>query len=277
MADIVAAALTSHAPLITGKPEIARPEQRDRLYAGFHELGRRLAAARPELIVMFVNDHLQNFPYSNLPAFCVGLADEYDAPSAGGGTFMRIPPRKLRGDRAWGMALLEAGLDAGFDFAYSYEIESWDELSVPLHFLTPNGDVPIVPIYTNCAAPPLPRLRRCHEMGAFVGSFLRARPGARRVALVASGGISHWVGTPDTGRINPEWDQQVLDHIARADVEPLLAFTHADIERDGGNGGQEIRNWVALLGAVPGWKGELLAYEPVAEWITGCATVWVHP
>jgi catalytic LigB subunit of aromatic ring-opening dioxygenase len=277
MAEIVAAALTSHAPLITGKPEIGRLQQRDRLYAGFHELGRRLAAARPELIVMFVNDHLQNFPYSNLPAFCVGLADEYDAPSAGGGKFMRIPPRKLRGDRESAMALLEAGLDAGFDFAYSYEIESWDELSVPLHFLTPNGDIPIVPIYTNCAAPPLPRLRRCHEMGAFVGRFLRAHPGARRVALVATGGISHWVGTPDTGRINPEWDQQVLDHIARADVEPLLALTHADIERDGGNGGQEIRNWVALLGAVPGWKGELLAYEPVAEWITGCATVWVHP
>jgi len=71
--------------------------------------------------------------------------------------------------------------------------------------------------------------------------------------------------------------RHVLAHIARADVEPLLALTHADIERDGANGGQEIRNWVALLGAVPGWKGELLAYEPVAEWITGCATVWVHP
>jgi hypothetical protein len=249
MAEIVAAALTSHAPLITGKPEIARPEQRERLYAGFRELGRRLAEARPDLLVMFVNDHLQNFPYSNLPAFCVGLADEYDAPSAGGGAFMRIPPRKLRGDRLTAMALLEAGLEGGFDFAYSYEIESWDELSVPLHFLTPDGDVPIVPIYG----------------------------GARRVALVASGGISHWVGTPETGRINPEWDRQVLDHIARADVEPLLALSHADIERDGGNGGQEIRNWVALLGAVPGWKGELLAYEPVAEWITGCATVWVHP
>ena len=88
---------------------------------------------------MLVNDHLQNFPYSNLPAFCVGLADSYEAPSPGGGRFMRIPARTLRGEPAWAMALLEAGLDAGFDFAYSYEIESWDELSVPLHFLTPAG------------------------------------------------------------------------------------------------------------------------------------------
>src|SRR5689334_5596184 len=107
MAEIVGAALTAHAPLITGKPEIARPEQRERLYAGFHEIRRRLAAARPDLLVMFVNDHLQNFPYSNMPAFCVGLADAYDAPSPGGATLMRIPARKIAGAPAFGMELLQ--------------------------------------------------------------------------------------------------------------------------------------------------------------------------
>ena len=277
MAEIVAAALTSHAPLITGKPEVSKPEQRDRLYAGFHELRRRLAAARPDLLVMFVNDHLQNFAYNNLPAFCVGLAASYDAPSEGGAKLMRIAPRKIRGNPEWAMALLEAGLAVGIDFAYSYEIESWDELSVPLHFLMPEGDVPIVTVYTNCGAPPLPTPRRCREVGAFVGEFIRSRPARERIALVGTGGLSHWVGTPETGRINPDWDQRVLDHVARGDVEPLSRLTHDEIEREGGNGGQEIRNWIALLGAVPGWKGEVLAYEPVAEWITGCATVWVHP
>jgi aromatic ring-opening dioxygenase catalytic subunit (LigB family) len=276
MAEIVAAALTSHAPLITGRPDIARPEQRDRLYGGFQELRRRVAAARPDLIVMFVNDHIQNFAYNNMPAFCLGLARSYAAPTPGASRFMRIPAHQVPGAPEVGLALLEAGLAAGFDFAYSYEIESWDEMSVPLHFLTPEGTIPLVPIYTNCAAPPLPAPRRCHEVGAFVRSFLRSRPAAERVALLATGGISHWVGTPETGRINPEFDHWVLDHIARADLEPLLRLTHAEIERDGGNGGQEIRNWLALLGAVPGWKGEALAYEPVPEWITGCATVWVH-
>lgn len=277
MAEIVAAALTAHAPLITGKPDVARPEQRERLHAGFRELGRRLAATRPDVIVAFVNDHLQNFAYDNLPAFCVGLAEAYDAPSPGGARLMRLTPRRVPGAPAWGMALLEHGLAAGVDFAYSYEIESWDELSVPLHFLTPEGEVPVLPVYTNCAAPPLPTLRRCHQVGAVVGDFLRSRPASERVALLASGGISHWVGTPQTGRINPEWDQRVLGHVARGEVEPLLGLRWEEIERDGGNGGQEIRNWVALLGAVPGWRGEVLAYEPVDEWITGCATVWVRP
>jgi hypothetical protein len=190
---------------------------------------------------------------------------------------MRIPARTLRGNPEWAMALLEAGLAAGIDFAYSHDIESWDELSVPLHFLMPGGEVPLVTVYTNCAAPPLPTPRRCHQVGAFVGEFIRGRPSGERVALVATGGISHWVGTPETGRINPEFDLRVLDHVARGDLEPLTRLTWAEIERDGGNGGQEIRNWIALLGAVPGWKGDVLAYEGVAEWITGCATVWVHP
>src|SRR2546427_6807239 len=201
MAEIVAAALTSHAPLITGKPEVSKPEQRDRLYAGFHELRRRLAAARPDVLVMLVNDHLQNFAYNNLPAFCVGLAASYDAPSEGGAQLMRLPPRKIRGSPAWGMALLEAGLAAGIDFAYSYEIESWDELSVPLHFLMPEGDVPIVTVYTNCGAPPLPTPRRCREVGAFVGEFIRSRPARERIALVGTGGPSPPVGTPATGAI----------------------------------------------------------------------------
>ena len=276
MAEIVAAALTSHAPLITGRPDIARPEQRERLYAGFHELGRRLVATRPDIIVMFVNDHVQNFAYDNMPAFCVGLADEYAAPGAGAAKFMRLTARKLTGVPEFSMAMLEAGHAAGIDFAYSYEIESWDEMAVPLSFLSPSGPVRVAPIYTNCGAPPLPTPRRCHEVGGFVGRFLKSRLAPERIALVATGGISHWVGTPETGRINPDWDHWILDHIARADLEPLLRLTHADIERDGGNGGQEIRNWLALLGAVPGWKGEALAYEPVTEWITGCATVWVH-
>ena len=277
MAQIVAAALTAHAPLITGRPDVARPEQRDRLYAGFHELARRLAAARPDLLVMFVNDHLQNFAYNNLPAFCVGLAETYEAPSPGGAALMRLTPRTLRGRPDWAMALLEAGLEAGVDFAYSYDIESWDEMSVPLSFLMPGGEIPVVTVYTNCAAPPLPAPRRCREVGAFVGDFIRARPAGERVALIATGGLSHWVGTPQTGRINPDWDRWVLDHIARGEVEPLARLTWDEIERDGGNGGQEIRNWIGLLGALPGAKGEVLAYEPVAEWITGCATVWMQP
>ena len=80
MAQVVAAALTAHAPLITGKPDIARPEQRERLHAGFHEIGRRLAAARPDVIVAFVNDHLQDFAYEPVEEWITGCATVWVRP-----------------------------------------------------------------------------------------------------------------------------------------------------------------------------------------------------
>jgi hypothetical protein len=92
--------------------------------------------------------------------------------------------------------------------------------------------------------------------------------------IVAAALVSH--GPLVTGRPEVSKPEQ-RERVYAGFIEPLLRLTHDEIERDGGNGGQEIRNWIALLGAVPGWKGEVHAYEPVEEWIIGCGTVWVHP
>ena len=154
------------------------------------------------------------------------------------------------------MALLEAGLAAGIDFAYSHDIESWDEMSVPLSFLLPEATVPVVTVYTNCAAPPLPLPRRCLEVGAFVGDFVRASaaPGARGAArhrrAFPLGG--HAGDRPHQPRLGP---LGARPHRPRRHRRRSLASRADEIERDGGNGGQEIRNWIALLGAVPGLEG----------------------
>jgi len=273
---IVAGCLTSHAPNITAKPVIADPAQRVRFVAGLEEMRRRLRAARPDVLVVFANDHLQNFFYDNMPAVCVGVAERYWAPSKGGAEFLRVPARQIAGARDWAKAFVHAGLEQGFDLAYAHELEFWDDVSVPLHFLLPDADVPIVPILINCVAPPLPRPRRSYELGAFVQAFIEdARPRAERVALLGSGGISHWIGVPDHGRINPEFDQRVLDAIRQGRGETLAFWSHDEIEKEGGNGGQEIRNWIAVLGAFHGKKGEVLAYEPVTDWLTGCGAVWM--
>jgi hypothetical protein len=266
--------MTSHAPNMTATPDAA-PEQRARFLAGLAEMRRRLLAARPDLVVMFVNDHVQNFFYDNLPAYCVGVGERHWAPR-GAATFLKIPQRQVPGAPAWGRALLAEGLEAGFDLAVSHDLEFWDDVSVPAHFLMPEGTLPILPVLTNCVAPPLPTPRRSWALGAFIRRFIDARPGGERVALLATGGISHWIGVPNTGQINPEWDHWVLDTIAEGRGEELAALTWDQIERDGGNGGQEIRNWIAALAAVPGVKGEVLVYEPVKEWLTGCGAVWMQ-
>ena len=266
--------MTSHAPNMTATPDAA-PEQRQRFLAGLAEMRRRLIAARPDLVIMFVNDHVQNFFYDNLPAYCVGVGSTHWAPR-GAASFLRIPQRQVPGATAWGKALLAEGLEAGFDLAVSHDLEFWDDVSVPAHFLMPEGTLPILPVLTNCVAPPLPTPKRSWALGSFIKRFIHARPGHERVALIATGGISHWIGVPNTGHINPEWDRWVLDTIADGRGDELAALTWSQIERDGGNGGQEIRNWISVLAAVPGVKGDILVYEPVKEWLTGCGAVWMQ-
>ena len=105
----------------------------------------------------------------------------------------------------------------------------------------------------------------------------RAQPLAPgRVALIATGGLYHWVGTPETGRINPDWDHWVLDHVARGDGgtagPPHLGRDRAR-RRQRRAGDPELDR---AAGRRPRVEGDVLAYEPVAEWITGCATVWAH-
>lgn len=275
MGEIVAGILTPHAPNITAVPVIEHPEQRERFTASMEVLRRRLEAARPDVLVILSNDHLQNFFYDNMPAFCVGVGEAYSAPSEGGSKFLRIPARRIPGAKEWGKALVEAGLDGGFDFAYSHELEFWDDVSVPLHFLMPEAGVPIVPILTNCVAPPLPSPRRCYELGGFLRAFIQRRPAGERVALLGSGGISHRIGTPGHGTISPDFDLMILRAIEQGQGQALAELGYDQIEREGGNGGQEVRSWIAVLGALPGHKGEVLNYEPVPDWLVGCGTVWM--
>jgi 2,3-dihydroxyphenylpropionate 1,2-dioxygenase len=69
--------------------------------------------------------------------------------------------------------------------------------------------------------------------------------------------------------VNEEWDREMLSAFERGDVAKLRACTFDDVESGGGHGGHELLNWMAVLGAMDGSPADLIAYEPVVEWITG--------
>ena len=77
--------------------------------------------------------------------------------------------------------------------------------------------------------------------------------------MVGTGGISHWPATPDSGKINEEWDREFLDRLLRQDKEALLSYTNEETYRDGGQGGFEIRTYIAAAAAAGG-KGDLQYY-----------------
>jgi 2,3-dihydroxyphenylpropionate 1,2-dioxygenase len=154
------------------------------------------------------------------------------------------------------------------DVSYAEEWKFDHGIMVPLHFLTPGFDVPVIPVNINCQGPPLTPLHRALELGR---ALRRAADGVpERIALVATGGISHWPATPDSGRINEEWDRDFLDRWCRNDVAALLDYTDLDVYADAGQGGFEIRTFIAAAGAAEGSRGVVDLYLPIPIFAVGC-------
>jgi predicted class III extradiol MEMO1 family dioxygenase len=109
------------------------------------------------------------------------------------------------------------------------------------------------------------------QPGRTLGAVLEKE--SKRVAIVATGGLSHWPGEAKHGKINIPFDKRFLDILTTGDRSQLAQYTHEEINREAGSGGHEIRTWITLAGALPDWKATVLAYEPVVPWATGCGVV----
>ena len=265
MAQIVAAYAASHAPLILSAPEAAPDEQRRNLYDAFARLREDFERARPEALIVFANDHFTNLFFDNVPPFLVGIAEQHTGPVE---DWLGVEKRRVPGFPNFARWLVEQGSEQGFDLAFSEEVRFDHGIMVGLEFLDPEGRVPVVPIVQNCSIDPMPAPRRCYELGRFLRRAAESFPGVERVALLGQGGLSHWVGMARMGEINDAWDRRVLDMLVRGEGELVAGWSHEQIE-EAGNGAHEIRSWLTLAGAMEGRPAELLAYEPVAAWVTG--------
>ena len=138
----------------------------------------------------------------------------------------------------------------GSDVSYAEEWRFDHGIILPLSFLTPRYDVPIIPVNINCQGPPLAPLHRVWTFGESIRAATDALP--ERIALIGTGGISHWPATPDSGKINEAWDRDFLDRWVRNDREALLAYDDLTVYADAGQGGFEIRTFLAVSAAAAG-------------------------
>ena len=260
---IVFAAAVSHAPGITAWPAAAPPEQKAHLDAAFANLRANLRAARVDELVFFTSEHWTNFFLDHIGAFCIGRADGYRGPVE---PWLNVPTSTVRGDPDLAGAIVEAAYDGGFEPSFAYELQLDHGTMVPLHFLTPEMDVPAVPIFINTLAPPQPSARRCLEFGRVVGGALRRS--SRRIGVVATGGMSHDPGERGHGVIDRAFDLRFLTQMANGDASTLAEYSRQQLGAAGA-GAFELLAWIALCGATGGSAGSILAYEPVVPWATG--------
>jgi 2,3-dihydroxyphenylpropionate 1,2-dioxygenase len=264
--SLVFAGICSHAPGITGRAEMADPEAAGSFHGAFRGLSERLHAARPDALVVVAAEHFANFFMNNMPAFAVGMADRYDGPIEDP-AWLRIERRRVPGNAALSLRLIREIMQS-VDVAFAEEWRFDHGIMVPLHFLTPGYDLPVIPVNINCQGPPLTPLHRAWAFGEALRRAADAVP--ERIAVVGTGGISHWPATPDSGKINEAWDREFLDRWVRLDKPAMLSYGDEATYRDAGQGGFEIRTFIAAAAAAGG-RGTLHYYRPIPIFAVGCA------
>jgi hypothetical protein len=256
---LVYAAALPHTPQLLVRPDT---EDRDlvlRVHAAMGLVRDELAAARVDVIGLVGGDHVEGFFLDAVPALGVfvgdrvsGRFDEYRY------TFPVHEPLAR--------AILEQGIDRNFDLVYSQGVRLDYAFYIPLHFSMPAPAVPIVPLYVNVYLPPQPTPRRCYAWGQALRAILDARP--ERVALIASGGMSHYPGTPRYASPDYDWDRRMLETMAEGRGREMAVLTGDELDK---SGNVELRTWITLLGAAGDAGAKVICYEP--SWHHGNAVV----
>ena len=274
VATVVAAMAATHAPGLTGwfdrAPEVG-PEAR---LDGYGELRRRLEAARPDVLLMLSNDHLLNWSINNVPDYTVGIGQEHVGPADWFDEWLALPKYRIQGRPDLARAIVREGARLGLMFAYLDRLELDDGISVPLHYLTPAMQIPLVPITLNCTVPPIPSSERAYHLGEVLREIVTTRwPAEVRVAVIATGGLSHEPGGPRYLQVDEAFDRWFLDRLVEGDHRRIVReCTVERMEAAGSGGTTELIAWIAALPFTAG-PAEVLGYGPTPAWRTGTGIV----
>jgi hypothetical protein len=263
MAEIVGGFGVPHNPhfprwVADGAPAAAEIE---RMYAG---VAAHLHQARPDVLVFFTGDHYNIFFEECVPIFSIGVAEAADGASDYPDLRRRVVPIAAALARGVHVATVRAGFDVGM----SQEFEFDHTVIAPLHFLVPDGDIPVVPVFVNALVPPLPSAGRCFALGRAIRDAVRAAPQPLRVAAVASGSFSLEIGgpriSPDSHTVvpAPEWVARVTAFLRDGAIERLVEEATDEQLSRAGNAGGELLEWIAMLGMIDARPPAFLDVQP---------------
>lgn len=218
------------------------------------DMRRRFVELEPDVIVFFDSDHLNTFFLDHVPSIAVGVGHSTSGPSdhpLGHPHYAEIPLDHELGDH-----LHRALVEREFDASRAQRFTLDHSTTVPLHFLTPEMDVPVVPIWINGLGGVPIRSQRARALGEAVRDALEASYPERRIVLVSSGAVSLDIGTPRIypgavfGLPDPDWLERATSLIGAGNLDDLVAEATLDQLRRAGNTSAELLNLIALMAAL---------------------------
>lgn len=267
MGQIVGAFAMSHQ---LGHPEGVET-QSERVFAGMREIGRRIRALSPDVLVIVSSDHLNNFSLTEAAPFAVGIAATFHPLGD-----MGLPRDPVPGAPEFAAGLIAFAQGEGIAITAADAIQPDHGVMIPLGITDPARSIAAVPLYVNTVFYPEPSPAESRRLGEALHAYVRQLPGAQRIVVLGAGGLSHWVGMPGEGTINEPWDRAFLDDMLSGDLDALAGRNNAEILQVAGNGGLEVNAWIVVSAASNGAEGECVFYEAMPTWATGMAGVELH-
>lgn len=278
MASVVGMVCTSHVPAIGGA--IARGAQQDPywkpFFDGFPPIRSWLADVKPDVAVVFYNDHGLNFFLDNLPTFAVGAAADYRNEDEGWG----IPALgAFPGDPKLSWHVIEQLVADEIDVATCQRMLVDHAFSIPLKLLWPDGNWPVrtVPIHINTVQHPLPSAKRCFALGRSVARAIESWPTDAKVLVVGTGGLSHQLDGRRAGYINKPFDLMCLEKLVDR-PEDLTGWSTHELVELAGTQGVELLMWIAAraaMGTGPARRVHQNYHIPISN--TAAATLLLAP
>ena len=318
MAKIVLVETMSHSPFLFTKPEkwneirAARPTsernpwttdeenqaQYERVQSAFTVLKEKMEAARPDVILCFGDDQIEQFDFSNFPGFAIYVGDEYEGykvfarqgfvPGSRKGFTEKTDETwvKVKGQPDLAKEIARKLVRRDFDLSFMFEEPNKEHgighaFMRPMSNVTPDYRYPTIPFYINCFYGPQPSANRCYQLGRAIREIIDESDSDLRVAIVGSGGLWHTPGNPES-YLNEEFDHECIEFVKAGDVKGFADHfdqyldAPADDYKDGkwvdggtgmynglGSGTGETRNWVAAAATVDGVPGTVIDYIPL--------------
>jgi hypothetical protein len=273
MGKLVSVTACSHAPGQTRAAQEAGEDAKKIVGDAWQGLKQSIEESRPDVIIGISNDHFRNFPFI-VPPFCVGTGETHTMPGARQAKWLKLRSKEMKGHPAFSEYLIRFADSTSFPLAFSDALEFVDEFSVPMHFLGIH-ETRFVPIFTNCLHRNRPSPRTFLALGRVLADAVAKFPQDLRVALLATGGLSHDPHGPRWGLVDEAFDRRFLSLLEAGQTSTLLEeFTLEKILEPGKGGTPELLNWFVALGAAGSEaRAKILGYTAVPEWSTGMGYV----
>jgi gallate dioxygenase len=195
------------------------------------------------------NDHVTSFFFDHYSAFALGVGETFEVADEGGGP-RDLPP--LSGHPSFAAHIGASLAVDEFDMSFFQDRPLDHGCFSPMSVLCRHDGswpFPVVPLQVGVLQAPSPSARRCYRLGHALRRAIESYPQDLKVAIIATGGLSHQVHGERAGFNNPGWDAELLELIEKDPVR-LTEMTLAELATLGGFESAEVVMWLVMRGAL---------------------------